>query len=481
MKELKWHELISVNLFWLAISIRNNSVTAIFLPFLVAQFAAPELRNTALGLARTAGLVLAMLVQPAAGILSDRSTSRYGRRRPFIFFGVLFDLLSLALLAASGSYGMLLAALLLVQVSSNTSHGAMNGLMPDLVPENQRGVASGIKSIFDLLPIAVLGVSIAVVVARGQLALAVALVGAALLGLMLLTVLLVKETPLTEKPNLPLKPALLRVLGMLAGIAVGALAGLLLGGALGGLAGLISWSFLGKNAALMVLVGLGGVAAMIVAVIAGVWAGTYATLGSEVRRQPAFTWWVVNRLLYLTAIGAIQFFAVYFIMSMFGESIEDATRLTGRLITVVGVCILLSALPSGWLADRFSQRRLVAFSGLLSVAGVLVLLVTFLQPSMSWIYAAGIPLGIAAGIFSPANWALGTRLIPGEQAGRYLGVSNLAGAGAGIIGAGIGGPIADYLNAFSPNLGYLVVFTAFGLMFLASVVVLKGVKESSNL
>jgi hypothetical protein len=33
---------------------------------------------------------------------------------------------------------------------------------------------------------------------------------------------------------------------------------------------------------------------MAVAVVAGVWAGTLTTLGREVRRQPSFTWWVVN-------------------------------------------------------------------------------------------------------------------------------------------------------------------------------------------
>ena len=33
---------------------------------------------------RTAGLIIAMLIQPAAGLISDRSTSRFGRRRPFI-------------------------------------------------------------------------------------------------------------------------------------------------------------------------------------------------------------------------------------------------------------------------------------------------------------------------------------------------------------------------------------------------------------
>ena len=66
------------------------------------------------------------------------------------------------------------------------------------------------------------------------------------------------------------------------------------------------------------------------------------------------------------------------------------------------------------------------------------------------------------------NWALGTDLVPKDQAGKFLGISNVAGAGAGIVGAGIGGPMADFFNALQPGLGYLVIITLYGLLFLFS-------------
>ena len=88
---------------------------------------------------RTAGLIIAMLVQPAIGLLSDRSTSRFGRRRPFIFVGALLDLLFLLMIAVSGNYWVLLVSVLLLQFSSNISHGPLQALIPDLVPEKQRG------------------------------------------------------------------------------------------------------------------------------------------------------------------------------------------------------------------------------------------------------------------------------------------------------------------------------------------------------
>src|SRR5450759_1690310 len=98
MKRLHWYDFISINLFWLGLNIRNNAVGNTFMPYLVAAFAPEAVRNSALGGMRTAGLIIAMLVQPAAGLLSDRSTSRFGRRRPYIFFGVLLDLLFLVLI-----------------------------------------------------------------------------------------------------------------------------------------------------------------------------------------------------------------------------------------------------------------------------------------------------------------------------------------------------------------------------------------------
>jgi Na+/melibiose symporter-like transporter len=193
MKQLRWIDHININLFWLGLNIRNNALTAIFIPYLVVEFSRPEMKNTALGAMRTAGLIIAMLVQPAMGLLSDRSTSRFGRRRPFIFVGVLLDLVFLAFIALAWDYWSLLVAVLLIQFSSNISHGALQGLIPDLVPENQRGVASGVKAIMELLPLILLAFTIARLVGVGQFNWAIFATGAGLLVTMLLTMFLVKE------------------------------------------------------------------------------------------------------------------------------------------------------------------------------------------------------------------------------------------------------------------------------------------------
>jgi MFS family permease len=113
---------------------------------------------------------------------------------------------------------------------------------------------------------------------------------------------------------------------------------------------------------------------------------------------------------------------------------------------------------------------------LLAAAGTLVLLGTIWNPNSLQIYVAGCMLGLGTGLFTATNWALGTQLAPKAEAGRYLGISNLAGAGAGMIGAGIGGPVADYLNSYRPGLGYFAIFAGYGLLFLLSTFTLKWVR-----
>jgi MFS family permease len=476
MRRLRWYDYITINLFWLGLNIRNTAMGSIFMPYLVDAFVRPEVKNTALGALRTAGLIIAMLVQPAMGLLSDRSTSRFGRRRPFIFVGVLLDLVFLAAVGLSRTYGALLIATLLQQFSANVSHGALQGLIPDIVPEDQHGRASAVKSIFELLPIILVGFTIAKLVGSSHLGWAIVATGGGLLLTMVLTVWLVKEEPLRQKPATSLAGPMLRVLGILAGIAVGAAAGLAGGAALGGLVALISWPLAGKVAAQTVGLGVGGLVAMSVAVVVGVWAGALGTLGRQARQQSSFVWWIVNRLLFLAAVTSIQGFAPYFLMYAFGVSREGGADMTGSLIGVVGIFMVVTALPSGWLADRVGPRRLVGLGGLVAAAGTVILLGTIWVPSLPLIYVAGCIIGLAAGLFMTTNWSLGTSLVPSAEAGRYLGISNLAGAGAGMVGAGLGGPMADALNRYRPGLGYFAIFACYAVLFVLSAVSLLGVR-----
>jgi MFS family permease len=202
----------------------------------------------------------------------------------------------------------------------------------------------------------------------------------------------------------------------------------------------------------------------------GVYVSAWIGIGAGAREQQSFVWWVVNRLLFLAAVGSIQGFAQFYLQDVL--QIPNAATMTTVLLAVVALFLMPSALGGGYLADRWGRKRLVGLAGLIAAAGTMALL---LARSMTMVVVSGCIIGLGTGLFMATNWALGTDLAPAEDVGRYLGISNLAGAGAGIVGAGIGGPLADRFNALEPGLGYLVIFGIYGVLFLLSTLALTRI------
>jgi MFS family permease len=221
-------------------------------------------------------------------------------------------------------------------------------------------------------------------------------------------------------------------------------------------------------------VGAAGLLGMTGSIFIGVYAGATVAIGREARKHQSFIWWVVNRLLFLAAVGSIQGFAQYYLADV--QHIPNAATMTTVLLGVVAVFLIPSALWSGVLADRIGRKKLVAAAGFIAAAGAGLLLTA---GNIPLVLISGCIIGIGTGTFMATNWALGTDLVPAENAGRYLGISNLAGAGAGIVGAGIGGPMADYFNGLRPGLGYLVIFALYAVLFLLSSLTLVWVQTDS--
>jgi MFS family permease len=476
-RPLRWHDFLTVNAYWLGANIGSGVLTPVLVPFLVALFMPAAQKNSYLATVRMIGLAVAMLVQPLAGMLSDRSTSRWGRRRPFIAVGALFNIVFLLIIGASPAflgpghagagraYLALVAGMALLQASANVAQGALQGLIPDIVPEHQRGRASGVKSLFELLPVFVV-IAIGPLVDAGKIWPVIGIVMAAYALTAAINVLGVRETPLREKPADSLVEPILRLVALTA-IFVGTTQVVVWLVKAGG-----RWLYEG-GATLITqigLIGLVGLVGMAGAIFIGVYAGAWVGIGTEARQQKSFIWWVINRLLFLAAVESIQGFALYYLRDFLG--IPNAAAMTTALLGAVALFLLPAALGGGFLADRVGRKRLVAAAGLIATAGTALLL---LARGLPLVMAGGCVLGLATGLFMAVNWALGTDLAPVAQSGKYLGISNLAGAGAGIVVAGIGGPLADAFNLLQPGLGYLVIFAIYGGLFLLSIVALGQV------
>ncbi|MGH7764539.1 MAG: MFS transporter, partial [Candidatus Dormibacteraceae bacterium] len=100
-------------------------------------------QNTAIGLAVSVGGLFAMTVPPIVGAVSDRLTTPWGRRRPIMIGATLLTLPGLAVLATAHSYAQIIVGYGIVQFFFNAAGAAFAGIIPDVVPAQDFGRASG--------------------------------------------------------------------------------------------------------------------------------------------------------------------------------------------------------------------------------------------------------------------------------------------------------------------------------------------------
>lgn len=476
-RPLHWYDYLTINVYFLGLTFLSQSLGLIN-PLLVVLFVGEAEKGTYFGYLRLGTLMVALLMQAFWGLVSDHSRLPWGRRRPFIFVGTLFVSLFMILggflFGAEGltGYWLLYGVAVLLSMASNMPHAAAQGLIPDLVPEEKRGAFSGVKAVLEIpLPVIMVGFTVGTFLKNENYWAAIITAILTLLVVMALTMLVPEKRNERQLEPLNWKP----FLNLIFMTAVYSL--IILG--LGLLVNLVSRTMSSETSVnqLLLTMGLAGLLAMLIAVVAGVWIGVRIGLGAEAARNTSFTWWVVNRLAFLVAMINLSTFALFYYQSRLGYSASEAAGPASRLTIVVGVMIFFSALVGGWLVDRLGHKPMLLVSAVLGACGSVIVLAT--RDEMI-IFLGGALIGLGAGLFYAANWALGTLLAPRAEAARYLGISNLAGAGAGAIGASIGGPIADYFTRTvpgDPGLGYSLIFAIYAALFLVSALALLWIPK----
>jgi len=147
---------LTLSFLWFALNFQSAALLPVVVPAQILLFVAPGSAGnvqqaTFLGWLSALGSLVALLVQPVVGALSDRTQSRLGRRRPYILLGGIVLLVGLAGLAVARAAVVFVAGFLVVQVGSNVVTAAYQGLLPDRVPARQRGTASGYLGLMTIL------------------------------------------------------------------------------------------------------------------------------------------------------------------------------------------------------------------------------------------------------------------------------------------------------------------------------------------
>jgi len=402
--------VLQANMFGL--SFMWNSLHVIILPAVLLTLVPENLKNTALGLLTFTGLIVAMVMQPVAGAISDRWVSPWGRRRPLITLGTVFDFLFLGCLAWAGGLVWLAVGYIGLQFTSNLAHGAMQGLLPDQVPQKQLGSASALKNFMDMAGLIAASLLMGRIVApdtRQPLA-AVGLVALVLAISAAITILGVHEKPSTAGNTAGPRRSLLAEFQ-------------------------IDW---------------------------------------QVNRN--YAWLIVSRLFFLISIYGVQVFAQYYVRDVLAA--PNPVKLTGDLLAAITLSLVAFSLVGGWLGDRLGHKRVTYLACLVGGSGCFLLL---WATTPGLLLAFGIIFGIGIGLFLTANWALANELAPPAEAGKFLGLTNLATAGAGAIGR-LEGPFIDLLNNARPGAwwGYAGLFLAGTVCIGVSALLLTKVKLVST-
>ena len=153
---LSRRELLGLSLPWFALNFQFAALLPVVIPAQILLFVAPGSAGNAqqalfLGALAALGAVTALILQPTIGALSDRTRTRFGRRRPFMLAGAGGLLVGLALLALSHVLALFIGGLFIVLIANTVSSTASQGLVPDCVPTHQRGAASGFVGLMTLL------------------------------------------------------------------------------------------------------------------------------------------------------------------------------------------------------------------------------------------------------------------------------------------------------------------------------------------
>ena len=401
--------------YWFATSYKWFILLLFVLPEQVSEIVPSGEKNTAWGLVFMIGAIWAVVGPSVFGYLSDRFVSPRGRRRPFIAIGASCTVVALALLAGSNQLWMLIVGYLLLQVADDIGTGPYSALIPELVPEGERGKASGWMGLMQLAGhfcSAIIGVALGSVVLIYVGIAVVNILGA----LWVLAILRDCDEPyeaaITKKPSLK-----------------------------GFLQGWVEpWKSLDFR---------------------WVWFTRFLNALGFYMIQP----YIRN---YLEDI--VKVFRVFGIEI---DKVQTATLVLGLTISVFG------AVGAGWAAratDRLGRKRVIYLAG--ATMGLAVIPFALI-PNYTVIWVIAAVFGFGYGAFLSADWALVSDILPDpETAGKDMGVWQSSISTVQILAGGFG-RVIDWGNTIRFGAGYSAVMLGAAVVFLLGTVLIRQVKGST--
>ncbi|MCI1832484.1 MAG: MFS transporter [Bifidobacterium sp.] len=334
--------------------------------------------------------VVGTIILPVGAAISDRTRSRLGRRAPWLLFSAAGIALSSVMMGLSSTIALMMVTAGCVFLFANWFQGVIYAVIPDRIPQRNRGVASSITG---------LGLPLGILIFVNLAARTSRLGGYTITGLAILVVAILFVVITKEKPSYDLvRPQ-------------------------------------GRN---------GGEAFSIKSV------GRF--FSAFTHRD--FTMAFLSRFAFFFAFFGIASYTFYILSDYVGKShIPGGDVATGvaTLSTISTVAQILAILVFGKLADHFDRRKaVVALSAIVYMIGFIVPL---LFPTWIGMVIYSAVSGAAAGVYFAVDIAVMSLVLPTkENEGRDLGIlaiaTSIPAAVAPLIGSGLIGATGSYVPLF---------------------------------
>jgi MFS family permease len=346
-----------------------------------------------------AGAIAALVGNPIFGALSDRTQSRFGRRRPYLVGGALAGFASLALIGAATSVGMVLVGWCLAQLAYNAVLAAMVAIVPDQIPAARRGTVVGILGV--CMPLGQIVGTFLVQQLAGNLTLALLVPGA--LGLVAVVALAVV---LPDRPALSPALAPAEAAG---GPPVGA---------------------------------------------ARARASRFVLLAHR-----DFSWAWLSRVLFVMGSIFLQAYQPFLLIDELGFDASQVPRLIFRSTLVQAAMTVLWSLIAGRLSDRIGQRKSIAMAGSV-LQGLGLWLIAVSHSYTTFLFGVALA-GMGHGVYEGVDLALVTEVLPDRDrhAAKDLGLLNITNTLPQVI-APLAAPAILVLSGGDYTLLFLVAGTA---------------------
>jgi MFS family permease len=397
----------ALSAFWFGMNFLWLPLTTILVAGQVDQVVPKGSQNAAIGFAIGIGGFFSVTIPPLVGAWSDRMNSRFGRRRPIIVAGTLLTMPGLFLLMTATNYPQIIIGLVIVQIFFNGAGAAYAGVIPDVVPAQEFGKASGFLATMTQLGIgAGLGVTFLFTPkdATAQVSPAIYPVFAIVVLLTLIPMLWAAQgegaTPVPKPTRRPLSETIREFVRPL--------------------------------------------------------------------HEGDFAWVIFTRLMISAGITVVLYNLVNFFRDVVLQGTAQSPQ---GFTTIWEGITIATAIPfgffGGWFSDRLHKRKVFVYISGVAQGLVAVVFIVFYPTSVPLVLLLGVAYGIGYGLYYAVDWALACDTLPDKKkSAKDMGIFHIALTLPQAIVPFFAGPLIDALNGPHGNGGYRIVFST-AIVFLA--------------